>query len=303
MGKLSWDVYYRKYWDMTNEEQIKYSNSLANYGDPDEVYEVLMWFCLDDEEHAKKFLKRVYDAGIRFTAEQVCECADIADSDLINDMVLNSTTKFSKDDLINIIFYITGDTLFNILKDADESIYKDEDFIFEMIEEIVYDDEIKAKELIELAISKNCYFKPDHIIQLIGYVDKMTLSLMADNTNHFFTKEELDEVFMEIDDSIFRTICKRANIDYLGDENVDKEYCFSEEHDEEQLKGPGFFTSVLLAIGAASLVGSRKKKRVCDGDCANCPPHYGYRYGRWYYGHSHVHGCELGGNKGDGGRD
>ena len=41
----------------------------------------------------------------------------------------------------------------------------------------------------------------------------------------------------------------------------------------------------------------------CDGDCANCPPHYGYRYGRWYYGHSHIHGCEFGGNKGDGGRD
>ena len=38
----------------------------------------------------------------------------------------------------------------------------------------------------------------------------------------------------------------------------------------------------------------------CSGDCANCPPHYGYRYGRWYYGHGHTHGCEFGGNKGDG---
>ena len=41
----------------------------------------------------------------------------------------------------------------------------------------------------------------------------------------------------------------------------------------------------------------------CDGDCANCPPHYGYRHGRWYYGHDHVEGCEFGGNKGSGGRD
>ncbi len=36
----------------------------------------------------------------------------------------------------------------------------------------------------------------------------------------------------------------------------------------------------------------------CDGDCANCPPHYGYRYGRWYYGHGHRHGCQRGGNGG-----
>lgn len=41
----------------------------------------------------------------------------------------------------------------------------------------------------------------------------------------------------------------------------------------------------------------------CDGDCANCPPHYGYRYGRWYYGHDHVHGCQFGGNRCGGGMD
>ena len=41
----------------------------------------------------------------------------------------------------------------------------------------------------------------------------------------------------------------------------------------------------------------------CDGDCANCPPHYGYRYGRWYYGHDHMEGCEFGGNRGGGSRD
>lgn len=44
----------------------------------------------------------------------------------------------------------------------------------------------------------------------------------------------------------------------------------------------------------------RGKSCRCSGDCANCPPHYGYRYGRWYYGHGHTHGCEFGGNKGDG---
>ena len=41
----------------------------------------------------------------------------------------------------------------------------------------------------------------------------------------------------------------------------------------------------------------------CDGDCANCPPHYGDRHGRWYYGHNHIEGCVFGGNKGSGGRD
>lgn len=44
-----------------------------------------------------------------------------------------------------------------------------------------------------------------------------------------------------------------------------------------------------------------KKAGRCDGDCDNCPPHYGYRYGRWYYGKHHFDGCQRGGNSGNGG--
>ena len=47
----------------------------------------------------------------------------------------------------------------------------------------------------------------------------------------------------------------------------------------------------------------KKHNGRCNGNCANCPPHYGYRYGRWYYGHDHVEGCEFGGNRCSGSRD
>ena len=51
-----------------------------------------------------------------------------------------------------------------------------------------------------------------------------------------------------------------------------------------------------------SWFGSHRDSGKCNGDCDNCPPHYGYRYGRWYYGHGHQHGCERGGNGGASGR-
>ena len=38
----------------------------------------------------------------------------------------------------------------------------------------------------------------------------------------------------------------------------------------------------------------------CNGDCEHCPPHYGNRYGRRYYGKGHSSGCERGGNGGPG---
>ena len=54
---------------------------------------------------------------------------------------------------------------------------------------------------------------------------------------------------------------------------------------------------------SSSFWSAPKKKNTgrCDGDCANCPPHYGYRYGRWYYGKDHTEGCTRGGNRGGGG--
>lgn len=74
-------------------------------------------------------------------------------------------------------------------------------------------------------------------------------------------------------------------------------------------KHRGIFSSVFSAYPSSSeskdnwSTAKKKHSGKCDGDCNNCPPHYGYRYGRWYYGHNHIEGCVFGGNKGGGGRD
>lgn len=73
---------------------------------------------------------------------------------------------------------------------------------------------------------------------------------------------------------------------------------------KQREKGLGFLGTLFFAM-LGSWLGRGKKKHDagrCDGDCAHCPPHYGYRYGRWYYGHGHQHGCQRGGNGGASGR-
>lgn len=64
----------------------------------------------------------------------------------------------------------------------------------------------------------------------------------------------------------------------------------------------GLFALLLGATLIAGLASPSNHSHYCDGDCANCPPHFGYRYGRWYYGHGHQGGCERGGNGGASGR-
>lgn len=58
--------------------------------------------------------------------------------------------------------------------------------------------------------------------------------------------------------------------------------------------------AALFVAGAVigGITSGHDHSRYCNGDCNNCPPHYGYRYGRWYYGHGHQSGCERGGNGG-----
>ena len=60
-----------------------------------------------------------------------------------------------------------------------------------------------------------------------------------------------------------------------------------------------------LAIVVGVILGlsdgvEKKHSGRCEGDCEKCPAHYGYRYGRWYYGRDHHRGCVFGGNRGRG---
>lgn len=138
---------------------------------------------------------------------------------------------------------------------------------------------------------------------LMLQMDKPTLTKLADTVSEPFAKEDLEELYLSIDDDAFQRICKREKIDILADEEEDSPDCsLAEDEPEPKI---GFFTKLLFAFGVAGELSDHTKKHNgrCDGDCAHCPPHYGYRYGRWYYGHHHQHGCEFGGNKGDGSSD
>ena len=125
------------------------------------------------------------------------------------------------------------------------------------------------------------------------------------------TEEELEELYMLIDDESFERIGAKQSIDIFADDCEDEAYieedCDSEEFLEEKLieipqkkKRTPWLFALLVAAGCSNKKHKHRHNGRCDGDCANCPPHYGYRYGRWYYGHGHVRGCVFGGNKGDG---
>ena len=93
----------------------------------------------------------------------------------------------------------------------------------------------------------------------------------------------------------------------IEEEPLEEVNIYVDDFVDEKPKKLGFFGTLAAILGASQGIDNMNRPQRhndrCNGDCANCPPHYGYRYGRWYYGHDHVHGCEFGGNKGSGSMD
>lgn len=180
--------------------------------------------------------------------------------------------------------------------------YGPADEVWEVAQELAFQDEAFAARFLEKALAAGVRFTPNQVLEMTGTVEGSVLSKIAEQTDVPFDREQLEEIYMMIDDDSFQKISRRAKIDVFDDEPSACEQPEQVQYILPKKKKVGLFTALAALATGSALAGRGRKKHGghCDGDCANCPPHYGYRYGRWYYGKGHQYGCEFGGNKGDG---
>lgn len=166
-----------------------------------------------------------------------------------------------------------------------------------------YMDEAAASRLIKKAVAYSVQFAPEEIYDLSGCCNQEAMNVLLDSAKCNFTQEQLEDLWGTVDDDVLERVAARNHVK-LFDDGAEEYEQDSSFYDDPIPAAPkiGFFTKLLAGIGIAGALSSSHTGHPgrCTGDCANCPPHYGYRYGRWYYGHGHQHGCEFGGNKGDG---
>lgn len=188
-----------------------------------------------------------------------------------------------------------------------------------------------ANRLLRKAVEAKLAFSASDLIEFLCINDKELATAAVYNSAQRLSEQDMEDLYGEVDDSVIRDICATRKLrlpEYLREEDEELEVSEEEFEDEEFLeedlediseeseeevcliekshpRKPGFFSTLFAVALGGSLFGAsdRRHNGRCDGDCANCPPHYGYRYGRWYYGHDHIHGCEFGGNRGSGSRD
>lgn len=180
-----------------------------------------------------------------------------------------------------------------------------------------------ANRLLKKAVAAQLAFSGSDLVEFACINDKELATAAVRNSAGRLTAEDMEYLYGEIDDEVIIEICKQQNLVLPEDLREEEEYEDEEPEEieeEEPLeevdiyvddyypppKRHGFFATLFGVIAGVDMAKGSNQHRHngrCNGDCANCPPHYGYRYGRWYYGHDHVHGCEFGGNKGSGSMD
>ena len=174
--------------------------------------------------------------------------------------------------------------------------------VWEVAQELDFYDTAFSVNFLKKAFDAGVRFTPEQVLEMVATVDKPFLNKLAEQTDGTFSREQLEEIDLLIDDASFQRISHQAKVNIWGDESAAQK----QEQDQHRLpkkKKKVDLLSALAALAAGAALADREKEKHnahCNGDCANCPPHYGYRYGRWYYGKGHQYGCEFGGNKGDG---
>lgn len=172
--------------------------------------------------------------------------------------------------------------------------------VAEIVENIY--DTAAASRLVRKAMGENVRFTAEEVITMLDYLNEEVIVQAIRTCRSPFTREQLDILTDYcIDEDVITLAAKASGTRYnpYDDETVEES---QPEEIPPKAKGFGLFKALFTAGAIIDTFSPKSKSNHCDGDCANCPAHYGYRYGRWYYGHGHQHGCERGGNGGASGK-
>lgn len=313
---MTWDDYYEKFYDWATSTQIKHLSSLTSFGSSDEITEVAEALC--DEKAANRLIKKALDAGVKFNPSNLEDLNCCVSDEVLAQVAKSIQGTFTSEQLQNISGCIDDDVMETILKNNAGTSYSpalimelldttDTDIVQDMALKVVepfsseqlsdlrdYLDDAVLEPLVKKALDAGVRFPPQEIIEWANFgLPDTTIEQMALTVNGEFTAEQAEEIYYILPSEKYQKVARKLKLELHEEDYAE----------EPQAPKIGFFTGLLLGLGAASLIGKKKPHKHnghCDGDCANCPPHYGYRYGRWCYGHHHTHGCEFGGNKGGG---
>ena len=148
-------------------------------------------------------------------------------------------------------------------------------------------DDAAATRLVKKALAGGVRFTAEDVVDVLENLKEDCIPTLVFSATTRYTPEQVEYVGDFLSDADYRRLCRE-----------DSAPCGKPAAKKRKAQNPGCLAALFIALLRAPKNNpSRKHSGRCEGDCSKCPPHYGYRYGRWYYGHDHSEGCEFGGNR------
>ena len=280
MGTYTWDEYYEGFWDWSDSTRKTRISYLEDIGPGDEIVEAIL--DIQDEKTRAQLIRKAIKLG----------------------------AEFSQDDFMNLDGELPDEVYQQLAEyagyDANDPYFDEENMVWDDFYGCHHE---WSRDVLVRRIGKLKDFGPsEEVVETIMLMpDVETDKLLYDRAVACGVKFTQDE---EFEMGNWGTVIQNSmptdaqieefsnNIQILTKQLDSLEKDLSKHQKKE--KRVGFFGALFGILSGLGNSFNHKHPGKCTGDCANCPPHYGYRYGRWYYGKGHIYGCEFGGNKGDG---
>ena len=310
---MRWCDFYAGFWDWADSTRRTRISSLEDIGSGDEVVEVVLE--IEDPKVKVQLIRKAMKLGAKFTQDDFMNL----DGELTDELYeeLGKHTGFDHNDPYFDEETMTWDDFECYYMDWSEDLLarridKLNDFGDpESVSEVIVDmPNAKLEDaLYEKAVKNGVRFAEEQLDDM-GRVEHHVKKAQ----DNFATDEQITQLEQKVD-----VLCKQMDAQYPESLRQEQE----KETAASMLKVLGIIAAAIFGVFAVFLAaiinltkqysgegnhrgsfrghshGKKKQKgRRCDGNCASCPAHYGYRYGRWYYGHGHQWGCERGGNGG-----
>ena len=286
---MLWRDFYDNFCDWSESTVRSRISSLEDIGPSCEVADAVL--NLEGEELKAQLIRKAMKLGVELSRDDFLSLDGELPEALYEELArygrfCTDTLYFDPDDFTWDDFYreccdLPDEVLMKCIPRIDT--FGPSDEVTEAVDSIVNFDIADA--LFTRAVQRGVRFTQGELERLGRSTDGSDRLFIADDVRDF-NESVTDEMISEFDLAIDRVSV-----------NVEKKVIGQRNPKPRR----GGLVGILSAV-AGAFAGDQKHSGRCDGDCASCPSHYGYRYGRWYYGHAHQYGCTFGGNGGRKGR-
>lgn len=113
-SSISWRRFYDAFYDWNKEFAIARSRAISDFGDEDEILEVVNELFGTDESEASAFIQRAINSGVQFGEENLVEISALCDAETTRQAVIASNLLLNEDSLEELYGNVDDDVIIEV---------------------------------------------------------------------------------------------------------------------------------------------------------------------------------------------